>query len=465
MRQIALTHAVFSVSLFVLYLVLSMIYSPQFLAKDLQSKFKALADDTVTITGRVLGPPEKPVVTGSAFCNTSTGQLSVNLDWADDDGTQTFSIDRDALPLVAGLTQSQYSDTNVAVGTTYQYIVTAYGEMSPGFAVSDPVDIITPDECNIVLPAAEIQVTDFNGNGLRTGSSGYPETTSKQPTFSGTTNIPNADITAMISLSDLVINANFTANINGYWTWQPPVAVSTGQHALILTVADPNDATRTATTSFTFVIKSSKGGGDDDDGKKSAEEEAAVPTITPETPAGIPLGFLLSIKDDSVLQGQSLETTVEINRLDPKYEGRPARIHYVMLDAEGNEIGSVDQDVILHLGAKFDNRIPIAKYAAIGPYRLRAELIYGKYNLSQEKNFEILPVPILKYGGGIVTTCPELLSQVGTISIWLLIALIVWLTLFWREYLKHFRALRQVTENNLADLGLIRRKKGKGVPR
>jgi hypothetical protein len=458
-RKIAKAHALFSVSLFILYLLLSMVYSPEFLLSDIRSKFRALADDTITITATVLGPPVKPVVTGEAIC-TVGGDLSVSLDWADDENSQTFSIDRDSLPLITGLIDSQYSDTNVSVGSSYSYVVTALGEMNPGSAVSDPVVVDTPAECEEQLPTPEVMVTDFDGNGLVNGSQGVPETTTRRPTFAGTTNMPNADIILSIPGSSIV-SAETTANINGYWSWQPPVNLDTDRQTLFVTATDPLDVSRIATTSFDFLIKEKN----EENEKKKSHPGTTQITITPVSPVEIPLDYQLTFRDDSVLPGRELATIITINKLSPAYEGVTANIRYVILDNDGSEKGSFSQSANLHLGAKIGKNIPIAKYFPDGRYKLRAEIIFDKYDISREQSFNVLPLPVLKFGGGTIATYPTLLSQMGTISIWLLIALLIWLILFSREYRLYLRALRHITEQNLIRLGLISMKKRKGVSR
>jgi hypothetical protein len=362
------------------------------------------------------------------------------------------------------LTQSQYSDANVDVATTYSYIVTAHGDMGPGFAISDPLEITTPTECKIILPVSEIKVTDFDNNGLNIGASGYPETFNKQPTFSGTTNMSNAKITTLISLTTLIISAEITANSTGYWTWQPPVEISSGQHALVLTAMDPNDDTRTVSESFTFLIKNKKSGGGNEEHNKK-EENTTITTPVGTVPIAIPLAFALILEKDSVLPGQELTTTVEINKLLSNFDGRSATVRYTIIDPAGNNVGSFTENTTLHLGSKIGKNISMAKYLTNGQYRLRAEIIFGSYNFSQEKNFTIEPLPILNFGGRVTATCPQLLSQLGTISLWLLICLILWLFLFWREYWKQLQALRHITEKNLIGMGFFGGKKGKGVSR
>ena len=419
LRKIAKAHALFSVSLFILYLLLSMVYSPEFLLSDIRSKFRALADDTITITATVLAPPVKPVVTGEAIC-TVGGDLSVSLDWANDENSQTFSIDRDSSPLVTGLTSSLYSDTNVAIGSSYSYVVTALGEMDPGSAVSDPVVVDTPAECEVQLPTPVVTVTDFNGNGLKNGNQGVPETTTRRPTFAGTANMPDANISFVIPGSTIV-SASTTANANGYWSWQSPVNLDTERQTLFITATDPLDASRIATASFDFLIKEKN---EENKKEESSSGKTIKKTTTPVAPVEIPLDYQLAFRDDSVLPGRELATIITIDKLSPNYEGATASIHYVILDSEGLKTAAFFSLLFFTWEPRSTKTFQSPNISPSAGIELRAEIIFEKYDLSREQSFKVLPLPVLKYGGGTTTTYPMLLSRMGMISIWLLIVLL-----------------------------------------
>lgn len=467
LKKLARFHLFFSAGLFIFYLALSLIYSPEFLLSDIRGKFRALADDTITLVATVLGPPEKPVVTGEAVCENET--LSVELDWADDENSESFDIDRDGVPLITGLTNSQYEDSVIALNTSYTYAVTAYGPMGPGSAVSDAVVVATPEECEAPLPAPEVLITAFAGKSVASYD-GTPSSASRRPTFSGTTNIPDADIYLLIS-SGTVISANISANANGYWSWRPPINIPYGTHSLFVSATDPLDAERTASATFTFRIRKD----DDGDEEKKSETVSVVqpepsPPAAPEYPAPgetieIPLDFSLAVKPEAVFQGKELATTIRFERLDPQYEGEEAIARYTVFDEKGEPRINILEDIALRSGAAISRGISIPAYFKSGRYRIQAEIILGKYNVSREQNFSVMPLPVLKLGGGFITTYPELLSKLGTASLWLLFCLIVWLILFSREYWLQLHAFRHITEKNLARMGLLGAGKGKEVSR
>lgn len=468
LKKIAKFHLIFSSGLFIFYIALSLIYSPEFLLSDIRGKFQALADDTIAIVATVLGPPEKPVVTGEAVCENGT--LSIELDWADDENSENFDIDRGGSPLITGLTASRYSDANVAVNTSYTYVVTARGPMDPGFETSDPVVVATPEECEAALPALNVNVTAFAGKSV-VSYDGTPTSTKRRPTFSGTTNIPNANIYLLIS-SDAVISANISVNANGYWSWRPPINIPYGTHSLFISATDPLDAARMASTTFAFRIRKEK----EEEGKKKKSEAVPIvqpepsPPATPEYPAPgeiieIPLDFSLTIKPESVFQGKEIATNIRIDRLDPQYEGNEAIARYTIFDDKGERQTNILENIFPRSGATISRDIAIPAYFQSGQYRIQVEIILDKYNISREQNFLVMSFPILKLGGGFLMTYPELLSRLGAASIWLLLCLIIWLILFSREYWLQLHALRHITERNLARMGLLGMRKRKEVSR
>jgi len=464
-------HVIFSVSLFVFYVGISLIYSPEFLLSDVRHKFKALADDTIAITGKVLGPPVVPLVFGNATCDTSTGTLSVTLSWPTDENSDSFDVTRDSLPLVTGLATPPYTDSMVAIGTTYNYIVTAHGPMGAGFAISDPVTVTTPAECAIILPSPVVNVISINGKSISTYI-GTPEMTELRPTFSGTTNIPNAKVHLDI-YSEIIASADIQANATGFWTWTPPIDLSLGAHTLFVSATDPLDATRTTSASQDFnivqTVTSNTGSNNNSSGSsshksaKTTANDPAVPKPPTAQETGLPLDFSLKIAKDAVFQGKDLTTGLKIARLDARYENAPAVVKYSVLDEKGEVKESFSDNITLRSGAVIDRNISIPAYYKDGRYSVQVEILFDHYDISRVQSFSVLPLPVLNFGGGIIATYPELLSQLGTASLWLLLALIIWLLLFSREYWLYLHALRHITENNLAKIGLLGERKRKGV--
>jgi hypothetical protein len=469
-KKVAGIHVRVSVWMFVSYLVLSVAYSPEFLVSDIRHKWSALADDTITITGRVLGPPQKAVVTADSVC--SAGTLSVRLDWADDENSQSFDVLRDGAPLVTGLGSSSYVDTTVVVGETYSYEVVSNGPMSPGSATSDPVAAVMPDECVVVF-VPSVEIVSFQGKAI-SDYVGIPKTDARKPTITGTTNIPSAQVDFLINDS-VVVSSRVFANTNGYWSFRVPTNLSYGTHTIFVTASDPANPSVTVSKSLTFRIVKNKSDGDDDTKTEPAlpstpkpSVPGTAPTLSLERPAttspeSVPLDYTLRPLSEEVYQGRDVSFEVRIIRLDPAYAGTSAVAKYSLIDHEGRVVATSVGNVALRSGESVFDRIYLPPYVSGGQYRLRAELFFGKYAVSREAPVTVLPLPILSFGGGLMLTYPDLLSRIGTISMLLLLLLLLWLSLFLREYLLYSESIRHITERNLIDAGFFGRKKRKGV--
>ena len=462
LKKVARAHTVISVIVFGVYVLSSVIYSPEFLLSDMRAKWSALADDTVTIIGRVLDSPKTPVLSGSAVC--SNGTLSVNLDWADDENSQTFEVTRDSLPLVTGLTNSQYQDNAVVIGTTYAYSVTAHGPMGPGFAVSNEISITTPNECAVVIiPTAHITAFDLKDVSSYVGT---PETNNRRPVFSGTTNIPNAIVSILIPNS-LVISAETTANLNGYWSWQPPLDMTDGNYTIFVTVKDPLDLTRTASTNLSFIISTAVANNprdkDHDNKHKASPVAPTTPTNNPpkqnvpptQSPIAIPLAFSLTLDPTTVFQGRAFLSTIHVTNLAAQYDGASASVQYKILDTKNNVVMELTDKNVLRNGENIYKNIALTDYIKDGKYSLQTEIIVAGFNVSRSANFTVVPVPIIKLGGGFIITYPEVLSAIGNASLILFLLMIIWLFVFSREYWLYLHAARHITENNLRKAGLL----------
>jgi len=449
--------------LFAAYIVLSLLWSPEFLFSDIRGKFQALADEIVNISAHVVGPPQKPEVSANAIC--SNGNLYITLDWADDSGSDSYDIERDGSPLVIGITSSQHNDSNIAVASTYTYLVTARGAMGSGFAVSDPIEVTTPTECKVVF-APTVQVDsispDKNVNSI-------PKITDTRPTFFGSTNIPFAHVSLMLE-SKTHLYATVEANKNGYWSWRPPVDISEERHILHITAASPEDPTITASNIFEFIVTKEKESGD----KKKEKQKIILPisqtylqtgndnqqTGEQEKPV-IPLSYSLSLGNNEVLQGRNIDTSIIIEEVAEKFVGREAIIRYSIVDKQDKLIREDYASTILEKGKRIDKSLSIAKSVLADKYKLHTEIIFSDYNVSQGINFSVLALPVVKLGGGFVISYQDLLSDMGTISIWLLIALLIWLGILSREYWLSAHALRHITEKSLESWGMVPMRKKK----
>lgn len=457
LQRLARVHFLLTVIAFGFYLSLSFFLGPKFLLSDLRDKFHALADDIITVSARVLAPPMQPVVTATPVC--VTGAPRVNLDWADDDNTITWSIERDGLPLVSGLVVSSYTDATVANATPYSYVVTAYGPMGPGFATSLPA-VVTTLDCGTIQPTPTLDIVTFNGVNIAT--LGTLSTTTLRPAFTGTTNIPNASIDILAS-STQVVSDHITANGAGYWSWTPAVDLSAGDYTLSVTATDPLDGTRVITKTLSFTredvaSESSHGGGKD----KKKKKAGTVTIIESVNPPSIPLNFSLQSTALSVYQGDVLRVSLEVLQMDSRFAGTDASISYELVSPDGHRVVAQAESV-LQLGEHAVSDMQMTVPLSTDPgesYHIRATLVSGKYSVTRTMSLTVLPLPILRLGGGVAVTLPQVVAFSGWIALVLLTLLLLWLFLFLREYWLYLHAWRHITERQLIRLGFFGTRKG-----
>ena len=429
-------------------------FDPGFLSYDIRQKYHALADEDIVVTATVLAPPVQPVVTAVSVCDENTGTLSVELDWADDVNTYTYDIERDSLPLVSGLTASAYSDTLVALNTAYQYVVTANGPMGPGYATSDPVLITTLSECEITAVALTVTIVSFAGRGI-SSYDGMPSVSDRRPTFSGTTNIPNATMQVVIGITDSMA-ASFSANVNGYWEWEPPTKLTSGRQLFTVTAIDPDDVTRQATTSLRFGIKKRD---DDTSGK-----EAIFTTDDERTPSGqpSPIDFVLAVEnqDKQVWQSEPVHLFFLISNLAEQYQNVNVPIRFSIVDARDNVIVSITREELLRRGLEIRKILETPAYIATGQYSLQAEVLFDHVNVSRTETFLVTELPLISLGGGLFLSYAEIMRNLGWIVLVLLALLLLWLFLFLREYGMSLYALRHIAEQQLKKAGFLTKRKG-----
>ncbi len=463
-------HLTLTGTIFAMYIIFSLVWSPEFLLADIRNKFQALADEIVNISAHVVGPPQKPIVSANAVCNN--GNLYVNLDWADDDGSESFDVERDGSILVAGINSSEYKDSNLTVGNIHSYVVTARGSMGPGFAVSDPVTVTTPAECKVVLPPPSVTITGIN-KGSVNGVMQMIATTSQTPVIYGTTNVANA-------LVDIVIsgNVNFVsqeiASSNGYWQWQPPTNLPYGDYNIFVTVNDPNDSDRTVTAQYALRVSKEKEE-EKNSGNKKGEKPKSVSSelindpqqesenkqnVNQEEPE-IPLTYSLFLGSVEVLQGRNLSASIVIENVAEKFLGREAIVRYSIFDSKGKLISEDFTSTVLEKGKRVDKYLPISKSMLAGGYNLNSEIIFSDYDVSRNASFMVLALPAVKLGGGFVINYQDLLSEIGTVSLWFLVVLFIWLGILSREYWLSMNALDHITEKSLTNLGMVPMRKKK----
>ncbi|MFZ1720073.1 MAG: Ig-like domain-containing protein [Candidatus Moraniibacteriota bacterium] len=454
LRRLARVHFLLTLIAFGFYLSLSFFLGPRFLLSDVKDKFCALADDIITVSARVLAPPVQPVVTATPVC--VTGAPRVNLDWADDDNTLSWNIERDGLPLVSGLVASSFTDATVANTTAYSYVVTAYGPMGPGFAASLPV-VVTTLDCGTLQPTPTLDIVTFNGVNIAT--LGTLSTTILRPAFTGTTNIPNASIDILAS-STQVVSDHITANGAGYWSWTPAVDLVAGEYTLSVTATDPLDGTRMVqrTTVFTIEAIPSESTNESNHGNGNKKKKIALPLLVNTNPSEgtLPFDFAVQSSASSAYQGDTLNVSVVVTRVDSNKIGSQALAIIDLIAPDGESKAHAESFLSLALNAHTES--PLTLPLSLDPkdgYHIRITLVLGKYSVTRTAPLTVLPLPILQLGGGVAVTLPQIVAFSGWIALILLTLLLLWLFLFLREYWLYLHAFRHITERQLIRLGFF----------
>ncbi len=438
---------------FAAYLGFGFALGPDFFRNDITKRISALADDIITVTAVVLGPPAQPVIIATPVC--VSGAPRINLDWANDAATDTWDIERDSLPLSTGVTVSQYVDTAVVPNATYAYIITAYGPMAPGSAVSAPVSATALD-CPNILPPATVTIETLGGRSVASDRTGIVMDRTR-PQVTGTTNI--ADALVRIAMTNPSIEADIVANGNGYFSWIPPVRLENGNHILSVTITDPNDPSRTATDSFIFRTRD----GDANDGSGSGGDAATGSGVgqSGSVIPGIGIGFTIRVNNGAEFAFQGDPLDIAIVSTGAAFPEGTVFSSFI-LDASGKEIRGLGAPVdgSGRSSLRMDRKAPLSLEP--GTYRIRIDAAHGGRIVSREAVIGIRAWPLIRFSENAEVTYYEVASFLGTIFFLLLSLLILFLLLFIREYWLYMHHIRHVTERHLAAIGLISPKR-KGV--
>lgn len=446
LRRIVKIHAIALFSALGVYFVFAFL-DPGLLSYDMRQKFRALALDTITVTATVLDPPVAPMVTAVADCDESNGTLRVDLDWGDDVNSISYDVDRDSAPLVAGLSNSLYRDTLLALATTYQYTVTANGPMGPGFATSAPVSVTTPALCEITAPAPAVTIVSFAGRNIDSYN-GTPRVSNRRPIFSGTTSMANATIVVSIGNSFI---AEFSANSNGYWEWKPPYGVSFGNHIFTVTATDPGDTSRQATASLRFDILRR-----DDAGGASQNDTTTTSMIGKDSLVRAPLSFALSV-NQSVFQGENIQTKIVIEKVVEKYSNITIPIRYSVAGQDGAVVFTETRSVSIESGTVLFESFLVPLYVSPGEYFVQAEALLDTLSVSRKASFSVQELPLIRLSSGATLSYADIIRQLGWVVLLSLILFFIWLALFIREFGLYLQGDGEVTEYDLKKAGYIRR--------
>ncbi len=454
-------HAGFTILMLLLYVTLGVIGGPEFLLRDVADKYQAVAA-TTRLSVRIVGPPEKPIVTASPFCASSSPY--VRLAWQYDVSTDTYDIYRGGDPLITGVTDLFYDDSSVQALTAYTYFVTAQGLL--GSNQSDDVSVTT-GEC-YVPPDPTCDIVTIEGKNI-SRYDGTPKIEERRPSFTGRSNMANAKIKIRVTGGPTIIG-NITANSNGYWDWTAPKKLDYGSHVIYVTATDPDDEERDASDSQKFIVLEKEG------------EVPIVPTTTvtptqpgetppplpgeepvvPEEPEKtVPLEITIDVTNDDNLAyaGETLDLSLEIKK-DPAYvPSQDQKITYSILDENRGVVDEWSEKISVDKGA-FQKEIKLPKLMKPGSYKIGASITADGITISSEDSFKVKERTLISLGGGFILTYSELLKNIGWITLIMLLVLLLWLILLLIEHHLSAQAVSQITEEILRKKGVISQRKG-----
>jgi len=464
LRRMIKTHATFLTVAIGLYFVLSAIFGPEFIISDMRAKFSALADDTITLTAKVLGPPVKPVISGSPACVNDNPVVSLN--WPNNENSETFDITRNDSPLITGLTNSNYTDNALSPTRSYNtYAVTARGSMGPGVAVSDPFSIANPEICRPSSSSPTQTIVTLGEKQIETYESA-PPITARKPAFSGRTNIPFAIITLALHSSPVIYAATY-ANENGYWSWTSPESLELGAHTLYATATDPSDPTIIATDIFHFEIVAEniaqqKDDSDDSDSQKRAKKitlQTPTAVLTPPFVQSIaPFEIAVSVENSNytVLASNKLSFRVDFHKIFPERANKDYRIFYNVVDSRNNLVLEISELLNPAQNKSITRQIAIPFLTPAGNYKISARAYDGRDLIVGEAFFRVEELAVVSIGSTTLT-----LTEIMQSLSWLiLIMLLLFLITLALEHQLSRQALFGITENMLRKKGFFTKRKG-----
>lgn len=431
------------------YLALSFALGPGFFAFDITQKMHALADELIVVTAVVLGPPATPVVTATPTC--VSGVPRITLDWANDAATSTWDIDRDSLTLTTGLTSSTYIDTAVTGTVTYDYVVTAYGPMSPGVATSSTVSA-TAIDCSTLLPDPTLTLTALGKKNITPPRSIPVKIDGNRPLIVGNTNVTNAVVRISVTRPDMFIEV--VANSNGYFSWRLPRELREGVHILTVTATDPNDSSRTVSETLEFFVNESD--------REPVKKESTSGGVTDATPPTPPFDFAVTLLNTqaTVRQGEFLTFRVSpLRGLLPT--GSVFQLHF--FDSERQDRLTAPSYTVTPANRPgFEWRVEVPAYLREGMYTLEITGVFGDTTVTHTVTFLLEPLPFLYLGDRGIITYGEAASALGWILFGILTLLILFFFVLVREYWLYLHGIRHITERELRRFGLIAWRKGVG---
>lgn len=442
-RKLARLHGLLTVFVFGVYFSAGFFLHPSFLVSDIREKIRAVAD-TIVVMARVLDPPVKPVVTGTGVC--ASGGPTVVLDWANDENSTSYNITRDSVSLTTGVVTSGYTDTTIALGQTYEYVVTAIGPMGPGFNDADPISVTAPTECTpAVIPTITVQT--FSGDNI-VGATGRQFTIDRNPRFTGVTNLANARIDISATSDREVIATTIYANANGYFEWSYSGRFDFDSYDVVFTATDIGNSSLSATQKVKIGIE--KESIKTTSSKTPLKEESFPPEQSIRMHSN--LDFMLTVSGTEFHAGDMLTADIALGTISNDLIGSNATASFLIVDGDGKAIDRETEGVVLRNGLEMHRFFRIPYGMKNKDYRLVVEIRTQNVRSSREVAFRVLELPLFKIGGETVTY-EQAVSQIGWVSFVSLFFFFWWLLLFLREYYLYSQSDRNIYGQDLHKSG------------
>lgn len=488
LRRYTKLHLLFTAILFGVYFLSCFFYNPDFFAKDIQSKIHVFADPIV-VTGVVLAPPVTPVIQAQAFC---IPQAVMQLDWADDVNSTSYDVYRNNVPLVSGISVTEYQDTFISPAASYQYKVVAHGPMGTGIATSATVSITSRHDCEgttFTPSLSVISIGSQNISGDTTNNSVQDDT----PRITGVTNIPGATISWSI-LGDTIITGIATVNANGFWEFTVPVELKDRNYILSITAYDQNNSNISANSLISFTLDAYHQSSQNTSGHAQTGSSAAVNNQSNQANLGV---ISQSSSDGGVSAGADqlngglgttnntsqstlspLDFSVALGNQGQVYYGENMLVHIVVKNiqatpadalftliirnAQGEIIVQESFTEALSNGQNIDKELFIPTVSEPGEYTLDVIARIGNFEVTRTNSLSIAELPFLRFGQGHVITYAQFLRNLGWVTFGGVFATGVFSLLWLREY-QLFGMLYKgkFIDNDLNNRGFVR--KGKGV--
>lgn len=459
------------------YVLLGVFWGWDVIKADIFNRGK-VAGATISMTMRIFGNPEKPVVSFGQGCDSNRAPF-VRLRWSSDANATSFDIYRDGLELMLDVSENEYVDQNVASQETHDYYVTAKGPA--GSAASDVISA-SAAECPVVAdPSIEVETFEQSSVG-----SGTPWTENSRPIFSGTTNVPNATIDLEIHSEEIVYGST-TANANGFWQWTCPVDLSRGLHTLYVSAKEGGvESDLTANTRFVFRIGREQVAqedgddedDDDDDDDEEGEEENSADVIfqkarrisgndyfESEKPiySQKPVEFEISMAEKEYIKGVSVgqesyrgeNLDVTTSFADVLDEGTSIELVYEVISPENDVVLQFSDTVFPKKGGLVSKSIDLPYWLELGKYKLRVSAKIGSVTVSKDRGFVLKDRPLIRLGAGSFITKRDVVGNLGSVTFSWIMLVAAFGFLEEREYYLYKKAKRHVSENLLKKLGFI----------